>query len=1752
MSRVNSIKNTISHFKTLGISCLILFQSFTVLSQPQFDSTPVTATVYGSNYFYDVEVSGVGIPVYSISGDIPNGLTFNGLTSILSGEPTETGNFNIVVEVSELFNPSSNATQSFTLTVSPAVLTVTADPQNITYDEPLPQLTFSYSGFVNSDDETDLVTPPTASTTAVADSDAGIYSITPSGGLDPNYTFSYVPATLTIEKAEQTITFDPITDKTYGDAAFALSASSTSGLPVNFTIVSGNATISGNNLTITGAGSITVAANQAGNTNYNSAPTVERTFTVAKKALTVTADNKSIAFGQPIPALTFTINGFISGDDATDLGSAPIASTTATDGSTAGTYPISLAGGSDDNYSFTFVNGTLTITKADQTITFAAISGKTYGDAPFTLSASSTSALPLNFVVVSGNATISGNNLTITGAGLVTVAANQAGNTNYNPAPTVERTFTVTKKALTVTADNKSVTFGQPIPALSFTYGGFINGDDATDLGSAPTASTTATAGSNAGTYPISLAGGSDDNYSFSFVNGSLTITKANQTITFAAISDKTYGDASFTLNASSTSALPVNFVVVSGNATISGNNLTITGAGSVTVAANQAGNTNYNPAPAVERTFTVAKKALTVTADNKSVTFGQPIPALSFTYGGFINGDEATDLGSAPIASTTATAGSNAGTYPISVAGGSDDNYSFTFVNGTLTITKADQTITFAAISDKTFGGADFALSANSTSGLTVSFTVVSGNATISDNTVSITGAGNVTVRANQSGNINFNAAAPVERSFTVNKATAGITITNLFQDFNGSPRPVSVATSPAGLNYTITYNGSSSAPSLVGSYMVNVIINEANYEGSKSATLIIKGPVFSSTPVTSVNQGQLYNYNVVAVDYDESVNLTINNVFTLPSWLNLTDNGNGTALLAGTPNNNQIGTYPIQLRVSDGAGKSNIQTFEIEVFNVNDAPVFTSTPNPDATSGVQYTYNINTNDIDAGDQVTLTFNVKPSWLNFTTTGFPQGNGRLQGTPQNSNRGQPQNVRLRATDQNGGITFQEFTINVIFPNTAPEFTSTPITEATQDEEYTYNITINDADNDDVTIRAIVAPTWLNFTSGDLTATLKGTPGNAEVGQHTVVLEVEDFLGLKTNQNFTITVENVNDAPEITSIPGTSAIQNVLYEYQVETLDVDQGDEVFISINEMPNWLSFDGTSILSGTPTATEVDNSPFYVEILATDLAGSSDVQSFEIIVSNQNQPPTISAIADQPPILEDESQEFEIPLSGISTGGESNQNLTIDITTDNPDLFEYLEIDYTSPQQTGFIRYKILPDSFGIATVQLRLEDDGPADINFFETSFQISVNPVNDAPEFISEPITRIQPEESYIYNILTRDADPGDLLNIVKTVGPAWLTLTDNGDGSAVLQGQAPSVAVNEEIAITVSDDNGESTNQTFIIGINQAPQVSNFTVSMQEDVAYQFTGSQFEAAFIDTDGDNIEALKFNFTRGALQRNGVPITSGEEVDYTESPNVTYTPPANFFGTINIQWAASDGFVFSEFSTITLEIDTVNDAPILTSIEATTLEYVQGSAPVSITSSITVTDVDDENLERASIRILENFNSEEDRLAIVLGANSPITETFDRSNGILVLEGTASKSAYENALRTITYQNVNSLTTDTAPKNISFIVSDSSLQSEAVIREVRVTSILPELDIVNAFTPDGNGVNDTWDFVNLNAFEQVIIRIYNGEGIEVYRCETNNCEWDGTFKGNPLPAKTYFYLIDLDNGRRKYEGTVTILK
>ncbi|OJJ21664.1 hypothetical protein BKI52_14245 [marine bacterium AO1-C] len=299
----------------------------------------------------------------------------------------------------------------------------------------------------------------------IGDRDTLVHSIGASGNSD-RYQF-LVEFTRSVlyelpTKASQALTFEALVDKDYGDSNFNLSAiGGASGNPVTF--VSSNtsvATISGNTVTIVRAGTVNITASQAGNDIYNASPDIVQPLTIHKKTLVVTANDQNRAFGDSNPTFSLTYEGFVNGDNEVVLDNPPIATTNAIISSIPEAYSIIASGGQDDNYSFNYVNGTLTIVKAAQVINLNPLPMKTTIDPSFDLEAVTNANLAISYR--SSNpavGTISGNTVTIVGAGTTNITASQPGDGNYNPANEVVQTLKIIKA-------DQVIAF-EPLPAKS-------------------------------------------------------------------------------------------------------------------------------------------------------------------------------------------------------------------------------------------------------------------------------------------------------------------------------------------------------------------------------------------------------------------------------------------------------------------------------------------------------------------------------------------------------------------------------------------------------------------------------------------------------------------------------------------------------------------------------------------------------------------------------------------------------------------------------------------------------------------------------------------------------------------------------------------------------------------------------------------------------------------------------------------------------------------------------------------------------------------------------------------------------------------------------------------------------------------------------------------------------------------------------------------------------------------------------------
>ncbi|MDX2191050.1 MAG: gliding motility-associated C-terminal domain-containing protein, partial [Bacteroidota bacterium] len=176
--------------------------------------------------------------------------------------------------------------------------------------------------------------------------------------------------------------------------------------------------------------------------NNYSIVTINSSFTVNKKGLTVLGVVLSRKYKENNPVLSYNIQGFVNGNNIADLDTVPVGSTIATPTSDVGQYSIVYSGGGDNNYTFVYQEGRLNITKASQIITVPGLTARVKTGEFITLSAVASSGLPLS-ISISDSTIVKANGNVVSGLkdGVATLTLIQAGNINYFPATSVEITI---------------------------------------------------------------------------------------------------------------------------------------------------------------------------------------------------------------------------------------------------------------------------------------------------------------------------------------------------------------------------------------------------------------------------------------------------------------------------------------------------------------------------------------------------------------------------------------------------------------------------------------------------------------------------------------------------------------------------------------------------------------------------------------------------------------------------------------------------------------------------------------------------------------------------------------------------------------------------------------------------------------------------------------------------------------------------------------------------------------------------------------------------------------------------------------------------------------------------------------------------------------------------------------------------------------------------------------------------------------
>ncbi len=1088
----------------------------------------------------------------------------------------------------------------------------------------------------------------------------------------------------------------------------------------------------------------------------------------------------------------------------------------------------------DPRYNTEAVSVSINVLKASQTVSFDPVGSKTFGDAPFTVSATASSGLSVEFSIVSGPATISGNSITITGASSVTVRASQPGNNNYNAAQSVDQTFVVAKATPQITWQNPAdIEYGTPLGAAHLNASANIPGN----FLYTPSADTILGVGNhqalNVTFTPTTLA-----NYNPAFRTVEINVLKGSQAIAFGTIANKTYGDTPFSLVASASSTLPVTFNVTSGSATVSGNMVNLTGAGSVTIQGSQGGNSDFNAASSVQQTFVVSPATLTIKADDATRNYGAANPAFSAAVSGFVNGETLASSGVtgtpgfATVASEiSAVLGSPYMVMP-TVGTMSAANYTFIFVPGVLSITKAPLLVT-GDNATRPYGAANPLLSVTITgfvNGETLASSGVAGTANVTTpaTTASLAGFYPIVPALGtlNSENYNFVLVNGVLAISGGNDVAASAFLAPTFFPVGEGPWSLASGNFTSGtlLDLAVANNGNNSVSVLIG-------------DG--------KG-VFSAT--NSVGTGA-HPTAVVAADFNRDGMVDL-----------VTANGDDNTLSIAMGNGNGTFDAPIvvaagQHPVAMATGDLNRDAYvDLVVANYDGGEIMVlrgSSSGLLAPTSVQLEPGLSSIAIaDLKKDNFLDVIAVNSQLGTVTVLAGLGNGSFSTTTYVTSAG-PRAIGLAVADYDGDTKLDvavanqtENTVTVLLGNNGGGFTSVQSYPVAGNPVAVVPMIVTNSKPNLVVARfddgsVDILPNRGNGTFDSVPAT-----AHYPVGGNPVALVVADFNGDKDN-DIAVAVSG-DDRVAI-------LLNNFMPKVQSQTLGLREDANVPIPLPPQGNapvtyTLKTQPTKgVLSGdAPNWTYVpnpdENGTDSFSYTVANGVKTSAVAVVTLSIAAVNDPPEFELSTGNVVTVEDSGKQTNIVAINLVRGpaNESSQTLSFLVSNSASNLFSAQPSISYKTNGTGALVFTPAANAQGTAVVSVRLKDNGGVANGGIDTSpastFLITINNINDAPVITKPAVPSIPESGNVIVNFTATDLESSPDTLIYSIVGTTNATLFPDpstnfifgGSGSARTLRIYPAIFESgaDHVSLLVSDGTNSAVQTNISItvsSINNAP-----------------------------------------------------------------------------------------------------------------------------------------------------------------------------------------------------------------------------------------------------------------------------------------------------------------------------------------
>ncbi len=594
-------------------------------------------------------------------------------------------------------------------------------------------------------------------------------------------------------------------------------------------------------------------------------------------------------------------------------------------------------------------------------------------------------------------------------------------------------------------------------------------------------------------------------------------------------------------------------------------------------------------------------------------------------------------------------------------------------------------------------------------------------------------------------------------------------------------------------------------------------------------TVTAVNDTPRITSTADTTSIEDQLYEYRVMAEDADKNDTLRYV-LITAPDFLSIeTQSG----LIKGTPLNEDVGAHDIRVRVSDSSDAYDEQYYQLEVKNTNDSPQVTDIPDQEAAEGQTF------------ESISLDeYGDDPDNSDAEMTWTASGNDHLEVEiddqrvatiiiPDEDWNGS-ETITFRATDPGELWDEDAATFTVIAVNDTPRITSTADTTAIEDQLYEYQVTAEDVDeNDSLSFALLDSPHFLSINSES--GLISGTPQEGDAGEYMVRVKVEDAAGAGDEQQYTLSVDDENNAPVVNDIPDRI---------------IKEGDH-FKSI-ELDVYVSDPDNEVSEMTWTAN--GNDSLEVEIddqrVATIVIPNEDWNGSETITFRATDPGdlwdedaatfTVTAENDTPRV-------YDIPDQEV-VEGTAFQSILLDDYVQDPDHGD-ADIQW---QASGYTELNVHIDSDRRATVTTPDEEwNGSETVTFTATdpegaghsdSARFTATAVDDTPVIASGLPALVAAEDdtlwypvSDFYPYVTDPDDPDSLLDYSLQTDETHITIESQQD-MFVINGSRDWYG-SDSLLLVVGDKNSADSSklQLTIYARNDAPAITG----LPDSVYYQ-------------------------------------------------------------------------------------------------------------------------------------------------------------------------------------------------------------------------------------------------------------------------------------------------------------------------